>query len=482
MRIDPRRLALSLRRIIIVAKREIRDQFRDWRILTPIAILTLIFPSLMTFTADRMIRYINATGGALDGDRLAPFLMMVVGFFPVAVSLVLALESFVGEKERLTLEPLLATPLTDRELFVGKALSSMLTPIAASQLGIAVYVGGVYLQTGWLPALDLYAQVALLAVVQAAVMVSAAVVISSQVTSVRAANLLASFVIIPFAMLIQGLTVLMLWGELNLLWWIMLGLGAVLVGLWRMGVRLFQREELLGRELDRLDLRAAWRFFARAFVGDRQPREGAWRWYRREVLGAVGRTALPIAFVAVALLAGTSLGYIEAGNYRLPEEVTRDVAFGDVASRFDQTGISTLNGAVWIFFNNVRAIGLASLAGIASWGVLALLLLMMPLGIAGFLSGQLASFGISAATFFGAFVLPHGVFEIPAALIAGGAILRMSVSFLSPPPGRTIGEAWLLSVADWARIYLLVVIPLLAFAAVCEAYVTPQVVVAVLGR
>lgn len=115
--------------------------------------------------------------------------------------------------------------------------------------------------------------------------------------------------------------------------------------------------------LDRLDLRAAWRFFARAFIGERQPREGAWRWYRREVLGAVGRTALPIAFVAVALLAGTSLGYIEAGNYRLPEEVTRDVAFGDVASRFDQTGISTLDGAVWIFFNNVRAIGLASLAG-----------------------------------------------------------------------------------------------------------------------
>ena len=28
MRIDPRRLALSLRRILIVAKREIRDQFR----------------------------------------------------------------------------------------------------------------------------------------------------------------------------------------------------------------------------------------------------------------------------------------------------------------------------------------------------------------------------------------------------------------------------------------------------------------------
>ncbi|MBL8093294.1 MAG: stage II sporulation protein M [Anaerolineales bacterium] len=477
-----RRLMLSARRVAIVIRREVRDQLRDWRILTPIIILTLVFPSLMTFTAERMIAYVNSTGGALDGERLTPFLMMVVGFFPIAVSLVLALESFVGEKERLTLEPLLATPLSDTELFVGKSLASMLTPIVSSQLGIAVYVSGVFLQTGWLPSPGLYAQIGLMAVLQAAVMVSAAVVISSQVTSVRAANLLASFVIIPFAMLIQGLTVLMLWGELDLLWWIMLGLATVLTGLWRMGVRLFRREELLGRELDRLDLAAAWRFFARAFIGERRSGEGLWRWYRREVIGAVVRTALPIAVVGIALLSGISLGYAEAGQFRLPEEITRDVAFGDVASRFDETGISSLNGALWIFLNNVRAIGLASLAGMASWGVLALLLLMMPLGIAGFLSGQLASFGISGATFFGAFVLPHGVFEIPAALIAGGAILRMSVSFLAPPPGRTVGEAWLLSVADWARIYLLAVVPLLAVAALCEAYVTPQVVVAVLGR
>ncbi len=477
-----RRLMLSARRVAIVIRREVRDQLRDWRILTPIIILTLVFPSLMTFTAERMIAYVNSTGGALDGERLTPFLMMVVGFFPIAVSLVLALESFVGEKERLTLEPLLATPLSDTELFVGKSLASMLTPIVSSQLGIAVYVSGVFLQTGWLPSPGLYAQIGLMAVLQAAVMVSAAVVISSQVTSVRAANLLASFVIIPFAMLIQGLTVLMLWGELDLLWWIMLGLATVLTGLWRMGVRLFRREELLGRELDRLDLAAAWRFFARAFLGERRSGEGLWRWYRREVVGAVVRTALPIAVVGIALLSGISLGYAEAGQFRLPEEITRDVAFGDVASRFDETGISSLNGALWIFLNNVRAIGLASLAGMASWGVLALLLLMMPLGIAGFLSGQLASFGISGATFFGAFVLPHGVFEIPAALIAGGAILRMSVSFLAPPPGRTVGEAWLLSVADWARIYLLAVVPLLAVAALCEAYVTPQVVVAVLGR
>ena len=83
MRLDPRRLTLTARRVAIVIRREIRDQFRDWRIFTPIVILTVVFPSLMTFTAERMIAYVNSTGGTLDSERLAPFLMMVVGFFPI---------------------------------------------------------------------------------------------------------------------------------------------------------------------------------------------------------------------------------------------------------------------------------------------------------------------------------------------------------------------------------------------------------------
>ena len=51
--------------------------------------------------------------------RPQALLLMVVGFFPISVSLVIALESFVGEKERHSLEPLLSSPLTDAELYLG---------------------------------------------------------------------------------------------------------------------------------------------------------------------------------------------------------------------------------------------------------------------------------------------------------------------------------------------------------------------------
>ena len=64
---------------------------------------------------------------------LLPLLPMIVGFFPVSISLVIALETFVGEKERLSLEPLLSTPLTNTELYLGKSFAAMLPP-AAGQL------------------------------------------------------------------------------------------------------------------------------------------------------------------------------------------------------------------------------------------------------------------------------------------------------------------------------------------------------------
>ncbi len=98
-----------------IAWREIRDQFRDWRIIAPIIILTLFFPLLMNFTARISVDFVSRYGAPIIGDRLIPFLLLVVGFFPISISLVIALESFVGERERLTLEPLLATPLSDSQ-------------------------------------------------------------------------------------------------------------------------------------------------------------------------------------------------------------------------------------------------------------------------------------------------------------------------------------------------------------------------------
>jgi len=66
---------------------------------------------------------------------MAPFFLIV----PLMVSTVIAADSFAGEKERKTMEALLYTPTTDRELFVAKLLSSWLAALAVALVGFALY-------------------------------------------------------------------------------------------------------------------------------------------------------------------------------------------------------------------------------------------------------------------------------------------------------------------------------------------------------
>jgi len=300
---------------LIITRREVRDQFRDWRIIFPIVVLTIFFPALMNFTAKQAVSFVERYGAPLVGDRLIPFLLMVVGFFPISVSLVIALESFVGEKERHSIEPLMCSPLNDWQLYLGKLLAAMVPPLMASYLGIIVYLGGVYFQVGWYPDATLLIQIVLLTTVQALVMVSGAVVVSSQTTSVRAANLLASFIIIPMALLIQGESIIMFWARYNVLWWAIFGQVLISGLLIRVGIAHFSREELLGRELDALNLRRNWGIFKRAFLGQaRSP----WDWFRSEITVTVRALTIPIGFMALALVAAILIGAGQARVFVLP--------------------------------------------------------------------------------------------------------------------------------------------------------------------
>lgn len=475
-------LRQPLRQALIITRREVRDQMRDWRIITPVIFLTIFFPLLMNFTADQAISFVSRYGGEpIIGERLVPFLLMVVGFFPISVSLVIALESFVGEKERHSLEPLLSSPLTDTQLYIGKTLAAMIPPLFCSYLGIVVYLAGLRLTLGWTSDLGLTLQIFALTTVQALAMVAGAVVISAQTTSVRAANLLSSFIIIPFALLVQGESMVMFWGQYDVLWWILLGVLLVTVVLIRMGIRLFNREELLGRDLDEIDLKAAWRFFATAFVGQGRGL-GVGGWYRQEVPAALRRLAVPAGMMTGALVVGIGIGFAHAPLYPLPLQVVnlREMVeqFGDRLADF---GFVSPMGAAWVLLTNIRALLIATALGMFSFGVLSVILLMTPLALTGYFAGQMITIGVSPVMFFAAFVLPHGIFEIPAAIIEGAAILRLGLSILAPPPGKTLGDGWLLALADWAKVSLMIVVPLLIVAAAVETFITPRVVLAVLG-
>jgi ABC-type Na+ efflux pump permease subunit len=60
---------------------------------------------------------------------------------PVILPVMIAAESIVGEKERHTLVPLLATPLTDSELLLGKFLTALIPGLVVAYANLTLSIG-----------------------------------------------------------------------------------------------------------------------------------------------------------------------------------------------------------------------------------------------------------------------------------------------------------------------------------------------------
>lgn len=481
----------TLGNALVITRRELRDSLKDWRIITPILVLTLIFPFLMDFTSRWATNWVSQYTDPILVERINPFLLMIVGFFPISFSLIIALESFVGEKERNSIEPILSMPLTDLELYLGKMLSSLLLPLGAAYVGISVFlISRLLTSPPWVPPLELAILMFLLTTVEALVMVSGAVVVSSQTTSVRAANLLASFIIIPMALLVQAQSIIMFYAEYNALWWFVAALLLVNLILVRMGIRIFNREEILSKEMDELHVKTIWRDFKGYFL--RPPELAAQRgnqaaakfsllrFYRHDIPQLLRSHALPFGVILLVTVSAVALGIILARQHPIPAEavplqnITADT-FQSVRQVRFLPEISTLS----IFVNNIRVMLLAALVTVFSFGALTLLLTLANMGLVSLLITEIVLIGYNPWLFVTAFILPHGVIEIPAILIGMTFALRMGAGLVSPPEGLDVGQGLLMTTANFLKILIFLVAPLLLLAAFIEANITPQVVIAV---
>lgn len=469
----------KLRPVWLLAKRELRDQLRDWRLLFPLLFLTFIFPPMMNEFAGATVSFINQYGGDLIIDRLVPFSVLIIGFFPITISLVVALESFVGEKERRTIEPLLSTPFRDWQIYVGKLLVGISFPLVASYLSIGLYLLLVSKQDLNLPAFSQILQLLALTAVHAILMVSGALAVSTQSTSVRAANLLASFIVIPTAFLIQGESALLFWGNGQMLWLAVIAVLIVAALIIRVGLAHFQREHLLGREVDTLNFRWMLRTFWDQFRGEAK---SPFSWYRNEIPATLRRLMRPILAVLLLTLVSGVLSYWFTSSLLTPvfaevpaeemsvvvDEFTSKSGFGELA----QPGIELTYS--FIFGHNVQAVLVMLLLGLVSFGVLGGVAFVVNIGFLGAVLAFYKAIGYSTWAIFTAGILPHGIFEIPAIIFTCATILYFGAILVTPNPARTMGDVFLRALGDWAKIAVGIVLPLLAIAAAIETFITPQ--------
>ncbi len=214
---------------------------------------------------------------------------------------------------------------------------------------------GLYFQHIPFPDLNRMMQTLILTTIQALLMVSGAILISTQATSVRAANLMASFIVIPMALLIQGESIMLFWGNDQVLWLAVVGVAILTVLLARVGIAHFQREALLGREIDVLNLRWIGQTFWRAFIGDAR---SIGMWFRVDVIKTLRKqTSSIIITVGIGLVAiGAGYVWVVRNSPKLLDQFTA----GDLSTIYSfGTGVPIANVGISfpsIWGHNLQAI------------------------------------------------------------------------------------------------------------------------------
>jgi ABC-2 type transport system permease protein len=161
---------MNTRAISAIIRKDLKVIRQNKGVVVPIIIMSLVFFVVMPGLSALVPGVVNGVGGDLfdlsDIEKLmdkmppglqqelsglnmsqkvtkyflvymmAPMLMLL----PILVASTIAADSFAGEKERKTIEALLYTPTTDRELFVAKLLSAWLTAIVLTLAGFALYI------------------------------------------------------------------------------------------------------------------------------------------------------------------------------------------------------------------------------------------------------------------------------------------------------------------------------------------------------
>ena len=436
---------LDRRKAVLVATRDLRDAVSELRLIAAMVALTLAIP-IGSGAGVRALAYFG--GGTAVVNRLSLVGAFFVVFIPASFSLVLALESFVGERERTTLEVLLSTPLRETEIYAGKVIAVLAVALTLCYGGLIVYCLVVFPGLGYFPLAILLA-LAVSTVCQVAAMVAGAVIISLNARTMRAANVMASFIILPMSVFLQAEAALILVGRAEFLWGFALLMVMLAIVLLRMGFSGFSREALLSRDVGlRHPLRRAVSAVRAAF----RDRPG--------IVRLAWRTRVAMLIAAAGFPIGVGAGYLAGITSALPLTVVRP-ALSSLLRASGGAGVAEEAGA--IFAHNLLAFLLVAALAIITAGMSGFLLTLAP----GFLLGFAAALSSWSVALTG--VIPNGLVEIPAAIVAGGLAIQIGATSIHMEPRGGWSSRVLGALADYVRA-LRWLVPALAVSAVLEVF------------
>jgi ABC-2 type transport system permease protein len=252
---------MNLFRLRALLQKEWREMFKNKMVMVGVIIAPAI---LLTISILILILFNDAYSDLFENEEIFSQLegewsilfnnvLMFFMFMPLVIPLAIAVYAVVGEKEQGSLEPLLATPITDVELFLGKALASVFPGLIVTWIAFGIFSA---LMAGLLPMalLRLFFEPAwMLAMIGLAPLIAvfsvlAAMAISAFTRDTRAAYQLSSLIMLPF--LLGSLYYVFTHRELvsvPTMFLAMAAMAALDMVMLFLGIRLFRREDILTR-------------------------------------------------------------------------------------------------------------------------------------------------------------------------------------------------------------------------------------------
>jgi ABC-type Na+ efflux pump permease subunit len=271
---------VRIEKAMLVFRKDWREIRRNWQVILPIVIVPLmisvllpviltIIPSLATTEApvsefeiliQNLPSHVQEQLAGMTETQVMIYVMALYFFaplfliIPLMASSVIASDSFAGEKERKTIEALLATPISDSELFLGKTLVSFIPSMAVTIISFVIYsivfdllafsiFNGVLL----LPTLDWILLIFALAPTVALASIGLTVMISAKVKGFKEAQQISAILLIPILALVFGqATGAIIFGPL-IITALIATFAVIDFAIFRIGVKLFKREEILSK-------------------------------------------------------------------------------------------------------------------------------------------------------------------------------------------------------------------------------------------
>jgi len=272
---------MNIHKAWLVFKKDWLEIKRNWQVLLPIIILPIIFSVIFPIVLLGISNTPTTNMSTSDFESLIPNLpadvqaqiaqfspnqvliyIMVLYFFapffliiPVMASSVLGSDSFAGERERKTIEALLATPISDSELLLGKILVSFIPAMLVTFVSFGVYAiivdaltVGMFNGMLLLPNVNFLIMIFGVAPTIALCSIGLTVIISAKVKGFKEAQQISVVLLLPvLALVFAQISGLLVLGPIVLA--ALIGVLAIVdVAVFYVGVKIFQREEILSKQ------------------------------------------------------------------------------------------------------------------------------------------------------------------------------------------------------------------------------------------